>query len=132
MSVARHLNIDIDEYDERIRTFVPGYERLVSVAARAMELTPSPDPTVLDLGIGTGALSAACLAVRPDARIVGIDADPTMLEADAPTNRLSGGLEYQIQALRQARARLKKMSTSLEAQSKALREEADALKQRHE
>lgn len=81
MGVAGHLRIELDEYDERIRAFVPHYERLVSGVARALGVVAGDSPTIVDLGIGTGALSAACLAVRPGARIIGIDSDPAMLEA---------------------------------------------------
>jgi tRNA (cmo5U34)-methyltransferase len=88
MGVAGHLRIALDEYDERIRAFVPHYDRLVSGAAAALELLGAASPVIVDLGIGTGALAAACLAVRPDARIVGVDADPAMLEA--ARSRLAG------------------------------------------
>lgn len=36
MSVAKHLHIEVAEHDARIRTFVPGYERMM--AAEAMRL----------------------------------------------------------------------------------------------
>jgi tRNA (cmo5U34)-methyltransferase len=81
MSVANHLRIDLDEYDSRIRTFVPHYETLLAVTATALGIVASRRPTVVDLGTGTGALAAACLDVRPDARILGIDADAGMLAA---------------------------------------------------
>jgi len=38
-------------------------------------------PDVVDLGIGTGALSARVIAALPAAQIVGIDADPAILSA---------------------------------------------------
>jgi tRNA (cmo5U34)-methyltransferase len=79
VSVAGHLRIDLDEYDARIRTFVPGYEEMIGRAAAALRFVAVSSPTIVDLGIGTGALSAACLQSRPDARIVGVDSDPGML-----------------------------------------------------
>jgi len=88
MSVAGHLRIELDEYDASIRAFVPGYEALVREAAAVLAELPAAHPEVIDLGIGTGALAAACLAVRPDARLTGIDADPAILEA--ARRRLSG------------------------------------------
>ena len=81
MGVSRHLRIDLAEYDSRIRTFVPHYEELVRVTAGALRFVDRPGPTVVDLGVGTGALAEACLGVRPDAGIVGIDTDPGMLKA---------------------------------------------------
>jgi SAM-dependent methyltransferase len=80
MSVASHLGIRISEYDARIRTFIPDYEEMLRVAAAAV---PPASRTILDLGIGTGALSAACLAVARRAQAIGIDADPEILRVAA-------------------------------------------------
>ena len=80
MSVAAHLSIRVDEYDSRIRTFVPHYEHMIDTAAEALGLLDVAAPTLVDLGVGTGALAARCLAVRRDAGLIGIDADPAMLE----------------------------------------------------
>ncbi|MBF8296875.1 MAG: hypothetical protein HW389_3420, partial [Bacteroidetes bacterium] len=80
MSVSSHLKIQIDEYDARIRTFVPGYEQMISVAAGSLRLLDIQSPKVVDLGIGTGALAERCLSIRHDAVIVGIDTDTAMLE----------------------------------------------------
>jgi tRNA (cmo5U34)-methyltransferase len=76
MSVASHLGIDLNEYDSRIRTFIPHYEEMLDVAAAAM---PPRVRTIADLGTGTGALSARCLEHAPRARAIGIDLDPDML-----------------------------------------------------
>ncbi len=95
--VASHLRIDTGDYDERIRAFVPHYETMVEEVATSLDLHPSSAPTILDLGIGTGALSAACLRARPDASVIGLDSDAAMLEAAAA--RLS---EFPDVDLRQA------------------------------
>jgi SAM-dependent methyltransferase len=76
MSVASHLGINLTEYDSRIRTFIPNYEEMLDVAAAAV---PARAATIVDLGIGTGALSSRCLATARKARAVGIDVDPAML-----------------------------------------------------
>src|SRR3954470_5430189 len=82
MSVATHLGIDLAEYDARIRTFIPGYETLLrTVALTVRTSTRGRAPVVVDLGTGTGALSAACLECIPGARITGIDEDEEMLAA---------------------------------------------------
>jgi len=79
---AAHLGIDLAEYDARIRTFIPGYEPLLAAAAETLgTAVGSRRPLVLDLGIGTGALAAACLARVPGARVVGIDEDEAILAA---------------------------------------------------
>jgi hypothetical protein len=74
MSVAAHLGIPLREYDHRIRTFIPNYEAMLDEAARALG---SGVGTIVDLGVGTGALSARCKRYVPNARIIGIDADAT-------------------------------------------------------
>ncbi|MGH7598333.1 MAG: class I SAM-dependent methyltransferase, partial [bacterium] len=79
MSVAQHLKIKLSEYDERIRTFIPNYEELLGEVAATMALVEKKPPTIVDLGIGTGALSARCLGISPQARLVGIDSDPDIL-----------------------------------------------------
>ncbi|MCU1382434.1 MAG: class SAM-dependent methyltransferase [Acidobacteria bacterium] len=76
MGVASHLGITLTEYDSRIRTFIPHYEEMLDVAALAI---PPRARTIVDLGIGTGALSSRCLMRAPAARIVGIDVDPEIL-----------------------------------------------------
>jgi SAM-dependent methyltransferase len=76
MSVATHLGINLAEYDARIRTFIPHYQAMLVAAASAI---PSSARLIVDLGTGTGALAAACLARARRARVVGIDADPGML-----------------------------------------------------
>lgn len=72
MSVAAHLGIRLADYDKRIRTFIPDYETMLDVAA---SLVPRHARMIVDLGIGTGALSARCLRAAPRARVVGIDVD---------------------------------------------------------
>lgn len=81
MSVSRHLRISLAEYDSRIRTFVPHYEDLVRIAGESLRLISSPEPRIVDLGVGTGALAAACLDARPEAELIGLDSDPGMLRA---------------------------------------------------
>jgi SAM-dependent methyltransferase len=82
MGVAAHLGIDLREYDARIRTFIPGYDAMLDVAAAAVaSLVARRAPLLVDLGIGTGALAGRCLGLTPRARIAGIDEDEEMLAA---------------------------------------------------
>ncbi len=76
MSVASHLGISVREYDQRIRTFIPNYEELLDETAGTLD--PSVR-TIVDFGVGTGALSARCLRHAANARVIGVDADDTML-----------------------------------------------------
>jgi SAM-dependent methyltransferase len=96
MGVAAHLKIELAEYDQRIRTFVPHYTTMIATVAGTLRLLNTRAATIVDLGIGTGALAAACLEVCPDARLIGIDADAAML--DAARNRLQGNPRVELRA----------------------------------
>jgi tRNA (cmo5U34)-methyltransferase len=76
MSVASHLGISVREYDRRIRTFIPNYAEMLDEVASMVD--PAAE-TIVDLGVGTGGLSARCLRRAPAARVIGIDADAEML-----------------------------------------------------
>lgn len=76
--VRRHLRIEIDRYDETIRRFIPGYEEMLARAAA--EVARVAPERALDLGAGTGALSAAMLARPEVGRVELLDVDPEMLE----------------------------------------------------
>jgi trans-aconitate methyltransferase len=91
MNVARHLRINLDEYDDRIRTFIPHYDEMLDAAASALTGT---ERLIVDLGIGTGALSERCLGRAPSARILGIDSDAAMLEPAA--RRLGDRAEFAV------------------------------------
>jgi tRNA (cmo5U34)-methyltransferase len=88
MGVEAHLNIRVDEYDARIRTFIPGYEPMVETVARCLlAMTPRCE-RVVELGIGTAAVAARCLEIIPTLELVGIEQDMAMVEI--ARHRLSG------------------------------------------
>jgi SAM-dependent methyltransferase len=90
MSVASHLAVSPTKYDARIRSLIPLYDDLISEVARALGHASRRVRTIVDLGIGTGALARACLERSPGARVWGIDADPDMMAiAQARLGRLS-------------------------------------------
>ncbi|MBZ5559705.1 MAG: class I SAM-dependent methyltransferase [Acidobacteriia bacterium] len=80
MSVASHLGIRLADYDRQIRTLIPNYADLLEAAAATIH--PGAR-TIVDLGVGTGALSARCLDRARRARVVGIDADADILRLAA-------------------------------------------------
>ena len=82
MSVATHLQLSPDQYDAKIRTLIPRYDELIAEAAQALHLAARPIATLVDLGVGTGALALACLGEVPRARIVGIDTDVAMMKME--------------------------------------------------
>ena len=83
MSVAQHLHIQLDDYDARIRTFVPGYELMLAIVSNALGALHTDSPDVLDLGTGTGALAEKCLDRVPHARLIGVDNDAAVLQVAA-------------------------------------------------
>jgi ubiquinone/menaquinone biosynthesis C-methylase UbiE len=80
MGVAAHLGIDLADYDERIRTFIPHYEEMLDTAA---ETLPASTRVIVDLGTGTGALAARCVENVGRAHVIGIDSDTGILAAAA-------------------------------------------------
>ena len=45
MSVASHLHIRLDEYDARIRTFIPRYDEMIEAAAGTLGVLEQARPT---------------------------------------------------------------------------------------
>jgi tRNA (cmo5U34)-methyltransferase len=67
------------EYDAQRRRLVPCFEEFYGTAVQVLGLRPGPIERVLDLGAGTGLLSAAVLARYPDAELVLLDGAEQML-----------------------------------------------------
>jgi tRNA (cmo5U34)-methyltransferase len=78
-SVKRHLQVDADGYDVQIRRLIPHYDEMISTGVEVLAALAPADAHVLDLGGGTGALSAAMLDGLPGVRITLLDVDPDML-----------------------------------------------------
>jgi trans-aconitate 2-methyltransferase len=91
MGATAHLGIKFGEYDATIASLIPHYKSLLEAAADAVDIFARTAPAVVDLGTGSGALAAEILKVRPKARLIGIDADDSML--DAARRRLKGRID---------------------------------------
>jgi tRNA (cmo5U34)-methyltransferase len=81
--VAGHLGVAADDYDRTIRTFIPNYERMIATVVHWLDGHVPLGGLVVDLGAGTGGLSAAILDALPDVRVELVDVDPNMLEVAA-------------------------------------------------
>jgi tRNA (cmo5U34)-methyltransferase len=77
-SVSRHLRIEVDLYDQAVRSFIGGYDEMLDRAAAAVGEARGYD-RVIDLGAGTGALSERVLTTIPDSRVELWDVDPAMM-----------------------------------------------------
>jgi len=60
-SVKRHLDVDAHGYDVQIRRFIPYYDDMLATGVELLGALAPASGHVLDLGGGTGALSAAVL-----------------------------------------------------------------------
>lgn len=81
--VAGHLGVAADEYDRTIRMFIPNYQRMIATVVHWLDGHVPLGGLVVDLGAGTGGLSAAILDALPDVRVQLVDVDPNMLEVAA-------------------------------------------------
>jgi tRNA (cmo5U34)-methyltransferase len=81
--VVGHLGVAADDYDRTIRRFIPNYERMLATVVHWLDGHVPAGGVVLDLGAGTGALSAAILDALPDVRVQLVDVDPNMIEVAA-------------------------------------------------
>ncbi len=70
----------LGRWDEQQEFYIPErsarFDVIIDVVA---EVTGRPDPLVVDLGVGPGSLSLRLLDRLPQARAVGVDADPLLL-----------------------------------------------------
>lgn len=82
-SVESHLQLQVTEYDELIRRFIPRYDEMLDEAVYLIRDSVVSTGKFVDLGIGTGSLTERVIKAIPNAQIIGIDADPKMLEEAA-------------------------------------------------
>lgn len=78
-SVERHLDIDAETYDVEIRRLIPHYDEMIAAGVEVLASLAPAEGRVLDLGGGTGALSAAVLDGLPGVRVTVLDVDADML-----------------------------------------------------
>jgi tRNA (cmo5U34)-methyltransferase len=81
--VAGHLGVAADDYDRTIRALIPHYEHMLATVVHWLDGNVPPGGLIVDLGAGTGGLSAAILDALPLVRVQLVDVDPDMLEVAA-------------------------------------------------
>ena len=82
-SVESHLQLQVAEYDELIRRFIPRYDEMLDEAVHFICNSVVDTGKLVDLGIGTGSLTERVIKATPKTQIIGIDTDPKMLEEAA-------------------------------------------------
>lgn len=97
--VAGHLGVRADDFDRSIRTFIPGYERMLAAIVHWLDGSVPSGGLVVDLGAGTGGLSAAILDALPEVRVQLVDVDPSMLEVAAARCAVHDG-RYELRRAR--------------------------------
>ena len=78
-SVTRHLDVDAEGYDVQIRRLIPYYDEMLATGVELLAALAPASGHILDLGGGTGALSAAVLDGLPRVRVTVLDVDRDML-----------------------------------------------------
>src|SRR5438445_1309605 len=68
-SVQSHLQLQITEYDQLIRRFIPRYDEMLDEAVFLIRDTVGDTGKLVDLGIGTGALAERMIRTIPKAQI---------------------------------------------------------------
>ena len=74
---------------------IPELRQFYGVAVWALE-SPEPDPVVLDIGAGTGLMSAFLLEKFPDARLTLMDISENMLDMARERFATRPGTEYRV------------------------------------
>ncbi len=78
-SVQAHLGTAASDYDRIIRTFIPGYEQMLSTIGWWLHQVIPHNGRIIELGGGTGALAEAVLTKLPNVRVEIWDIDPNMI-----------------------------------------------------
>ena len=78
-TVRRHHDVVAESYDVQIRRFIPYYDEMIATGVELLAALAPTEGHVLDLGGGTGALSAAVLDGLPGVSLTVVDVDADML-----------------------------------------------------
>src|ERR1700755_2448059 len=79
LAAADAFSAHAPQYTALRRRLVPGYDEFYGAVIDVLSLKPQAPRRVLDLGAGTGLLSAAVLAAFPDVSLELLDGSEAML-----------------------------------------------------
>jgi tRNA (cmo5U34)-methyltransferase len=77
---ASFFDAQAEQYEAPRRRLVPPFDDFYGTAVEALDLIGAPPKRVLDLGAGTGMLSARVAAAHPGAELTLLDGAPAMLD----------------------------------------------------
>ena len=83
-------------YDTSRRQLIPCFDEFYGTVAELVAAHAPPAPDILDLGAGTGLLSAVVAGVRPRARLVLTDLAEAMLDRARARFADRPGTEYRV------------------------------------
>lgn len=89
MSIQELFDRSSETYDRDRRRLIPCYDDFYSIPLEIIPFLPDRELRILDLGAGTGLLSAAVAALYPRALLTLIDLSPEMLRVAG--ERFAGG-----------------------------------------
>lgn len=93
--IRQAFNKFATEYDTHREYIIPDMRQYYGAAVWAME-SASPQPAILDVGAGTGLLSAFLLEKFPDARLTLMDISENMLDMARQRFASRPGTEYKV------------------------------------
>jgi tRNA (cmo5U34)-methyltransferase len=93
--IRQAFNKFAQDYDSQREFIIPEMRQYYGAAVWAME-SPAPKPAILDVGAGTGLLSAFLLEKFPDARLTLMDISENMLDEAKKRFATRPGTEYVI------------------------------------
>jgi tRNA (cmo5U34)-methyltransferase len=93
--IRQAFNKFAQEYDAHREYIIPGMRQYYGAAVWAME-SPAQQPEILDVGAGTGLLSAFLLEKFPDARLTLMDISENMLDMARKRFATRSGTEYVV------------------------------------
>ncbi len=78
-ALRREFDREARQYDRTARASMPGYAELHRTLVRGIPFLPTRSFRVLELGLGTGTLTALILRAFPHARVTAVDLSPRMI-----------------------------------------------------
>ncbi|MGI0156246.1 MAG: class I SAM-dependent methyltransferase, partial [Thermoplasmata archaeon] len=77
--MRREFDLEAHRYDRTARASMPGYSDLHRTLIWGIPFVPTRSFRLLELGVGTGTLTAQILDTFPQAQVTGIDLSPRMI-----------------------------------------------------